>query len=76
MLARRTLLALALILVSSAAALAQPSLAVNDVLPPAIVTATAGGSVSVLVSGGPGSRTDWIALYPLGASDRAFLSWQ
>jgi hypothetical protein len=35
-----------------------------------------GAPVSVTVSGGPRNTTDWVGLYPSGASDSNFIAWQ
>src|SRR5207245_4203515 len=47
-----------------------PTLNVNP------TTVNRGGSVTVTVTNGPGSSTDWIGLYRQGAADTAFLDWR
>ncbi len=54
----------------------QATLSVNGVTPPAPVTATAGSVAAVTVAGAPGNSTDWIGLYPAGASETAYLQWR
>jgi hypothetical protein len=51
------------------------TIAVNGAAPPNGVTVGAATSVSIAVSDGPGNATDWIALFPVGAADRAYLNW-
>ncbi len=74
--ARRVLAALLFSLLSARVSSAQPNVAVNGVTPPSAVSATAGSSLSVVVSDGPGSATDWIALYAAGAADSGYLDWR
>jgi hypothetical protein len=51
-------------------------LAVNGVAAPAPTTATAGGTITVAVSGGPGNPTDWVGFYLVGGADGAHLDWR
>src|SRR5439155_2976904 len=39
------------------------------------ITVAPGATVSVGVANGPGNRKDWLALYPTGAADTAFVDW-
>lgn len=54
---------------------AAQTVAVNGQAPPDALTVGAATSVAISVSSGPGNTTDWIALYPIGAPDSAFLNW-
>lgn len=76
MLVRRAVSALALVMVCASVARAQTLIAVNGAPPPATVAVTAGSTVAVAVSDGPGHATDWIGLYATGAADGAFLDWR
>lgn len=67
---------LALIVVSADPAAAQAQLAVNGVAPPTAITVTAGSTVSVAITNGPGNPTDWLGLYAAGASDYTHLDWR
>lgn len=71
---QRLLLSLCLVLKLTAAATAQ-TITVNGEAPPSDVTVGAATSIALGVFGGPGSPTDWIALYPTGAPDSGYLSW-
>ncbi len=51
------------------------SISLNTQAPPAGVTVAAASAVAVAIAGGPGNPTDWLALYPTGASDSGYLSW-
>jgi hypothetical protein len=51
------------------------TITVNGAAPPNGVTVGAATSVSIAVSDGPGNATDWIALFPVGAADSAYLHW-
>jgi hypothetical protein len=51
-------------------------LAVNGALPPTTVAVPAGSVGVVTVSGGPGNPGDWVALYPLGGADSAYVDWR
>ncbi|MBZ5556722.1 MAG: IPT/TIG domain-containing protein [Acidobacteriia bacterium] len=59
-----------------AVAFAQVEIAVNGQLAPGSVTVTAGATVSVAVSNGPGSTTDWVALSGSGTSDYSYIDWR
>src|SRR5438876_2975783 len=39
------------------------------------ITVVPGATVSVGVTSGPGNPKDWLALYPTGAADSAYLDW-
>src|SRR5438876_7882708 len=39
------------------------------------ITVAPGATVSVGVTSGPGNPKDWLALYPTGAADSAYLDW-
>jgi hypothetical protein len=49
---------------------AQPAITAS----PASVSA--GGTETVTVSGGPANTTDWVGLFPVGAANTAYVSWQ
>ena len=74
--ARRVLAVVLFSILSARVSSAQPGIAVNGVLPPGAVSVTAGSNLAVVVSDGPGSTTDWIALYPAGAADGGYLDWR
>lgn len=62
------------VLWSTAIATAAQSLIINGVEG---ATSVPAGSVAVVsISSGPGNPTDWMALYPVGASDGAYIGWQ
>src|SRR4029434_5990091 len=50
------------------------TLAVNNVVPPVLVTVTPGSTVTVHLTGGPGNARDWVALYRLDSP--ILISWQ
>ncbi len=70
----RSLLTLFVSLSTAISAAAQ-TIAVNGQLPPAGVAAGAATNVEIAIANGPGNATDWVALYPVGAADNAYLSW-
>jgi uncharacterized protein YegP (UPF0339 family) len=43
---------------------------------PSATTVAAGGTLTVTIANGPGSRLDWVALYPTTASGAAFIDWK
>ncbi len=63
---------------STTVVVAAPSaqVTVNGVASPGAVTAAAGTVATVSVSGGPANVGDWVALYPVGAADAAFVDWR
>lgn len=63
------------VLASLVADASAQSLSLNSVAAPTGITVTAGGPVTVDVSGGPGNTTDWIGLFPTGAPDYGSLTW-
>lgn len=68
--------ALSVCLILSAAAVATgQTLSVNGEAPPASVSVGAATNITLAVSNGPGNPTDWVALYPAGAPDNAYLGW-
>jgi RHS repeat-associated protein len=57
-------------------AVAQATLAVNGVASPTVTVARPGWTVSIAITNGPGTATDWIGLYAVGASDYSYLDWR
>jgi hypothetical protein len=55
---------------------AQVQIALNGSAAPAGITVTAGSTVAVSITNSPGSTTDWIAFYPMGAADGAYSDWR
>ena len=49
---------------------------VNGVAAPDHLTVSPGVTASVVVSGGPGNPTDWVALYRVGAPNTEYLAWK
>jgi hypothetical protein len=60
---------------TTAVTFGQPRIDVNGVAAPATVPAFAGIVVHVAVTDGPANPTDWLAVYPTGAADSAYLTW-
>jgi hypothetical protein len=54
----------------------QARIIVNGITPPATISAVAGSDAVVVISDGPGNRTDWLGLYAVGAADTAPISWR
>jgi hypothetical protein len=52
------------------------AITINGVAPPSVVTVSAGAMLSLGVTDDPGNATDWIALYPAGAADSAYIDWR
>lgn len=50
--------------------------AVNGVLPPTAVSVSPESPVTVYVTSAPGNATDWVGLFPAGATDSGYLAWQ
>ena len=50
--------------------------ATTPLLNPNARTVPAGGTVTVFFSGGPGNRTDWLAVVADGTPDSAYLDWK
>ena len=50
-------------------------LSVNGLGAPADVTAAPATPLVVSVAAGPGNATDWLGLFPVGASDSEFVAW-
>jgi hypothetical protein len=73
---RRIVFSVIGVMMSATVASAQPQLAVNGTLAPSPVAVQAGSVATITVSSGPGNTTDWIALYPIGAADAAYLDWK
>jgi hypothetical protein len=53
-----------------------PRVAVNGIQAPDRITLTAGTSVVVAITGGPGHSTDWVGLYRVGDGDQQYLDWR
>ena len=51
-------------------------LAVNSIVPPSVMTAAPGTTVSVQLSNGPGSPTDWVAMAATTAPNTTTISWK
>jgi hypothetical protein len=62
--------------VSVTASSSSPAVLVNSIGPPTVVVVSVSASVTVGVSNGPANATDWVGMYPLGAADNAYLTWQ
>src|SRR5256885_16585552 len=73
---RRVLFGICGLVMSATVASAQAEFAVNGTLPPPAVSTPAGSVATVAINNGPGNATDWIALYPIGAADTAYLDWK
>lgn len=71
----RVVLVLGFVLASAVSAWTQ-TLSANGVPAPGSVSLSAGVPISASVTDGPGNTTDWIALYPAGAADGAYLAWR
>ena len=76
MIGRRVLFSIVMVLVCARTLAAQTQIAVNGAAPSAGVTVIAGAAVSVAIAGGPGNATDWVAFFPAGAPDGAFIDWR
>ena len=72
---RRAVWSAGMLLVSAAAAFAQPQISVNGTPPPGSVSAQAGTTATIAIAGGPGNTTDWIGLYHPGDANSAFINW-
>lgn len=72
---RRVAFTVGIFLLATSVARAQ-TLSVNGATAPAGVSVSAGAAVAVTVSNGPGNTTDWVALYPVGAIDGAYVEWR
>ncbi len=63
-------------LLNPSGVMAQALIAVNAAASPAAVTVVAGATATVSIANGPGSSTDWVALYPAAAADGSYLDWR
>lgn len=73
---RRLVLGVIGLAMCATVASAQPSITVNGTVPPNAVSTPSGSVAIVAINNGPGNTTDWIALYPIGAADTAYLDWK
>lgn len=70
----RVLISLVVFVLTAVPVSAQ-SIAVNGAVPPNAVSVGAAQGVAIAVTDGPGNATDWIALFPAGAPNNAYLAW-